>query len=74
MKGKDGRKLSSFQSKDWMHRIAKKRKYRDQSKGEKHWMARLTPTNILVIRVADSDSRLSWCFYFGISERHFSAG
>lgn len=48
--GKDGRKLSSFQSKSWMKKIEKFRKYKNQPKGEKNWNAKINSNAVIWIR------------------------
>jgi hypothetical protein len=69
--GKDGRELSSFQSKEWMNKISKNRKYKNQAKGEGHWNHRLTYEQIESIREYFKDWPVpDTASLFGISIRH----
>lgn len=65
------RKLSSYQQKPWMDKIAKNRKYFHQAKGEQHWGAKLTEKFVLLIRAATPSQRFKFCGLGGISERHW---
>lgn len=67
------RKLSVFQSKAWMKFIAMKRQYKNQSKGESHYNARLKQADINRIRKSRKERkfRMKLCRYFRISERHW---
>lgn len=48
--GKDGRRLSLFQSKSWMDLIAANRKYENMPRGEKSARAKLKTWQVLAIR------------------------
>lgn len=55
--GKDGRKLSAYQSSAWMRKIAANRKYLNAPKGEKSGRAKLTADDVRFIRRSHSMPR-----------------
>lgn len=61
----------NYQSKAWMKRISKFRKYKNQAKGERHPKHRLTEKEVMRIRKNPSWLRLYICERHGISERHW---
>ncbi len=69
--GKGGRALSSYQQRDWMRSIGKKRKYLKQSHGEGHWNARLLEYDVMDIQSLPAEYREATCKLHGISERHW---
>jgi hypothetical protein len=68
---KDGRKLSTFQSKQWMKAIGKKRKYKNQAKGEASGNAKIKETDVRWIRSLSASSRRLVCTKLGICERQW---
>lgn len=71
--GKDGRKLSSYQQKEWMESIGKKRKYKNQARGESSGVSKLLSSDINTIRRFKSLSRNEVYILariFDISPRH----
>lgn len=61
----------NYQSKAWMKRISKFRKYKNQAKGRDHGKAKITETAVKWIRKASFLDRLMTCRLFSISERHW---
>lgn len=65
------RKLSYYQTKPWMDKIAKNRKYKNQAKGTFHPNSRLDEQDIFDIRSAAAGMRKWFCRFMNISERHW---
>lgn len=61
----------NYQSKAWMKRISKFRKYKNQAKGEASGKARLNTRAVIQIMNAIAAARNFWCFEYSISERHW---
>jgi len=65
------RKFSRYQSKAWMKVIAKRRKYKNQARGEQNGNAKISKDSVLHIRRLDPAWRKWACKLYEISERHW---